>query len=498
MKVNKKRIIAGILSVSMSISCIILNNNEILSQNTFKTISVNAASQTYSNNGVNYTYETSNNKITITKITLDSNISSNTTIVIPSTINGVSVSTIGSNAFQSSAKIGTLKLPMSLEYIQDSAFKACTNMNTVYVPKTIKGVAGSAFGPNTKVTTLYIRNSESSSKKIQNGTDIKNLISNVIVKCNGQLDQFITCTSNGTATKYGMLDLIDSLAYSPFLENIYSSYATEIVNSIIPANTSDIEKMQIIYNYVLSTVRYSKIFSGTNDASNCLNNTHQKALGALMCYSGVCASEADTIYYLGKAAGLDVKTLSVPGHRLNLFSPSDTTLYYYVDITANTFCSGYSLYGSDSELSKTEVTARDGSICQIASNYYGKTILVQIKNNENTNFNISLTDANNSSKNFCDYLATSPTSDYTPMYLSNLPLNNNREFYLYDNKYYNLKISQNSTTVFSLNYALNKGDNYSTTFTDVNNNQHTCNIKIVRDNNDNKTINKARFVINID
>lgn len=496
MKVTQKRIIASILSVSMLMGCMMINNNELLSQNTFNTISISAASQTYSSNGVNYTYETNNNKITITKVTLDSTVSSNATIVIPQTINGNSVISIGNSAFQNCSKIGTLKLPMSMESIGDSSFQACTNMNTIYIPKTIKSVAGSAFGPTTKVTTLYIRNSENSSKKIQNGTDIKNLISNVMIKGNGQLDQFITCTSNGTITRYGMFELIDSLAYSPFLENIYSSYATEIVNSIIPSNTSDIEKMQIIYNYVLSTVRYSKIFSGTND--NCLNNTHQKALGGLMCYSGVCASEADTIYYLGKAAGLDVKTLGVPGHRLNLFSPSGTSLYYYIDITANTFCSGYSLYGSDSELSNTKVTATDGSICQIASNHYGSTILVQIKNNKNTNFNISLTDANNSSKNFCKYLAVSPTSNNTPMYLSNLPLNNNREFYLYDNKYYNLKITQNSTTVFSLNYALNNGDTYSTTFTDTNNIKHTCNISIIRSDNDNTTSNKARFVINID
>lgn len=506
---NKKKMMAGVLATLVMTNTVPSNLNLSIGDLKFQgvlTANAYALSSSVTQNNVTYFYEDYNGDVTITYVNVLPGASEQVTI--PSRIGSGVVTTIASRAFahSSCANIKELILPNDLKTIGDKALQGCTNMTTVSVPQTIARVAGSTFGPYTKVEHLRLFTSSGAIVEISTGQQIKDLIKDVYVTAKiGNLDQFITCDKNGNLKRYGMFELLDSLTYSPFFEKIYKSYSYEIVKSIIPsAYTSDIQKMQIIYNYVLTNVRYSKIHSGTSEADlEMLNNTHQKAFGALFCNSGVCASEANTLYYLGKAAGLDIKTISPPGHRMNIFSPSGSNKYYYVDVTSNVFCKGYSAYDASNFLGKSTQTANeDGKVYNIAESFYGKTILVRIRDNNNyvgniSKFKVKLSDQDYLSRIFCNY-NTSQSNDYNAVLLSNIQHNQDMKLYMYDNKYYQLNIKDGNKDVLTLNYALNHGDNYTTYFYDATNKRHTVNIRIIYDKNDTLTkctVNNAYFDI---
>lgn len=465
----------------------------------FPAFNVRAASsqyvQTLTNASVTYTYTVSNSKVSISKVTVTSS-TSNLSLTMPDTISGYNITSIGANAFSTgSNKISTLKLPMPLQYVESQAFHALSSsMTTIYVPQNLAGIDGSAFGPNTKVSNLYIRTSSTANKLINSANVIKSSLKDMYITSNGNLDQFVTCDKNGNIRRFGFLELIDSLSYSPAMYNIYESYAAQIIDNIVSRDASDLQKMQMIYNYVITNSRYSNVYSGNR--VQMIDNLPTKALGTLIFGIGTCGSRADTIMYLGKAAGLDVKTISVPGHRLNVFRPSGSKVYYYVDTCANTFVLGSNIYSSDSVLKTDSYTADDETVCQIASTYYGSTIQVLINNNTSTPFEVCLVDKDNSSKKYIDYTATN-SNDNSITTPDALPMNKNVSLYAYSNSYYNLIIKQNGTTVLTLGTALNRGNSYTSSFVDKNGNKHTYTISIKNDAKNDRTDNHAYFQIDI-
>lgn len=91
----------------------------------------------------NYQYKIDNGTITIEKY-----LGSDTNIVIPSTINGMPVKSIGSYAFafsNNAKSITSVTIPYGVTQISDYAFNACTALSKVSIPSTVKTIGKRAF-----------------------------------------------------------------------------------------------------------------------------------------------------------------------------------------------------------------------------------------------------------------------------------------------------------------------------------------------------------------
>lgn len=108
------------------------------------TVTVAAATNTF------YFDETTG---TITKY-----IESDTVVVIPSKINGVTVETIGHAAFERSA-VTSVTIPDSVTAILDSAFANCFQLTNISIPNSVTSIGLSAFDGCTKLESITLPSS---------------------------------------------------------------------------------------------------------------------------------------------------------------------------------------------------------------------------------------------------------------------------------------------------------------------------------------------------
>ena len=95
-----------------------------------------------------FTYTTKNNQLTITGYTGKS-----TTIIIPSVINGYTVSSIGDNAFKGT-KITSVSIPSTITSIGWFAFADCLSLTAAVIPDSVSTIGYEAFS-GAKHLTIY-------------------------------------------------------------------------------------------------------------------------------------------------------------------------------------------------------------------------------------------------------------------------------------------------------------------------------------------------------
>ena len=77
-------------------------------------------------------------------------------IVVPNSLGGYPVRTIGPNAFDNQVAITVITLPTGLLSICDHAFEGCTNLTTISMPITITNIEDSAFSQCKKLSRIVI------------------------------------------------------------------------------------------------------------------------------------------------------------------------------------------------------------------------------------------------------------------------------------------------------------------------------------------------------
>jgi hypothetical protein len=98
-----------------------------------------------------FEYSTSGGKATITKYT-----GSGGSVTIPSTIDGLPVTSIGDSAFFNCDKLTSVELPSSLISIGYGAF-ASTNLASIVIPSSVTSIGDSAFTYCTKLASVHVK-----------------------------------------------------------------------------------------------------------------------------------------------------------------------------------------------------------------------------------------------------------------------------------------------------------------------------------------------------
>ena len=81
-----------------------------------------------------------------------------TVVVIPSKINGITVETIGHTAFRYSS-VTSVTIPDSVTFISDSAFAYCSSLTNISIPNSVTAIGSFAFEGCTKLESITLPSS---------------------------------------------------------------------------------------------------------------------------------------------------------------------------------------------------------------------------------------------------------------------------------------------------------------------------------------------------
>ena len=85
-----------------------------------------------------------------------------TDVIIPSSFEGIPVTSIGGNAFYNCSTITSVVIPESVTYIGYSSFSNCTNLTSINIPDGVTIIDMSTFNNCVKLTSIKIPNSVTS------------------------------------------------------------------------------------------------------------------------------------------------------------------------------------------------------------------------------------------------------------------------------------------------------------------------------------------------
>lgn len=149
-------------------------------------------------------------------------VGTDTVVVIPSKINGITVETIGHTAFRYSS-VTSVTIPDSVTFISDSAFAYCSNLTNISIPNSVTSIGFSAFGGCTKLESITLPSSlRSISEALFSGCSQLTTIHIPVSVTSIENDAFDGCPSSMTVTYPGsktQWDAISKGSNNDVLEN---------------------------------------------------------------------------------------------------------------------------------------------------------------------------------------------------------------------------------------------------------------------------------------
>lgn len=175
-----------------------------------------------------YTYTVTNGKATITDV--DDSISGD--VVIPSTLGGYSVTTIGNYALAYCHSLTSITIPDSVTTIGELAFSDCTELENIIIPDSVTTIGGGAFSGCTAITNIEIPEGISSISEGTFGCCIN--LNSITIPNN-----VITIGDNAFGNCTNLNDIIIPDSVTNISEFAFSG-CTELKNIIIPDSVTNI------------------------------------------------------------------------------------------------------------------------------------------------------------------------------------------------------------------------------------------------------------------
>ena len=108
-----------------------------------------------------FLWENNYNEVTITGY-----VGPNTKLVIPTKINGKSVTKIESYAFRDFEALESVVIPEGVKEICNSAFRYCPGLKSITIPKSVEKIGSNVFAGDNNIETVYFRGDEEEWVKI--------------------------------------------------------------------------------------------------------------------------------------------------------------------------------------------------------------------------------------------------------------------------------------------------------------------------------------------
>ena len=154
-----------------------------------------------------FTYSISNGKVKI----IGCNIPSNGKVIIPSTLGGYAVTSIGDGVFADAMMLRSVTIPEGVLSIGDRAFEDCTSLSQIIVPDSVTSIGKDAFYGCTRLASLTI------------GSGVKNIGTNA----------FGSCSSLSSMNYEGDIASWCGISFESYSANPMSSAANFYINNII-------------------------------------------------------------------------------------------------------------------------------------------------------------------------------------------------------------------------------------------------------------------------
>lgn len=252
------------------------------------------------------------------KISIDLYVGTGNVVNIPSTIDGLPVTTIGDSAFQSCTSLTTVTIPNGVTSIGISTFNVCPSLTSVTIPNSVTSIGGSAFSGCSKLTNVTIPNN--------------------LTTLGGQA--FYSCTSLTSVTLPASLTSIGSnpYGYCTSLSAIVVSSSNAVFCSVDGILFDKSQTMIIQYpagksDNITYAIPNSVTYIGSNAFAGCASLTNV-AIPPKVITIGQGAFESC----------LNLTSLTIPASVTNIRMP--LTFSYCPSLTAITVDSSNSVYSS--------------------------------------------------------------------------------------------------------------------------------------------------------
>ena len=114
-------------------------------------------SEAFANPATDFTYTINSGKVTITKY-----LGNDTSVEIPSNINGYPVTSLGNSAFSRCSDLTIITIPDSVTSIGEYTFEYCTGLTSITIPNSVTSMGGDAFSNCSNLISITIPSSVTS------------------------------------------------------------------------------------------------------------------------------------------------------------------------------------------------------------------------------------------------------------------------------------------------------------------------------------------------
>ena len=360
----------------------------------------------------------------------------------------------------SQTRVSSITLPKQVEKINYKALweTEVPNLSTLKINlNTVKNCNADAFG-SSNIQNVYAYDT-TSSQYVTTGTTAGfekyyGLVGADYIACEGDIFKVKSASMNGK------LRFLNAISPSRYAKKLGYEYAKKIAATygFDKTNISKQVKLEMIYDYMMSHLRYSRLSDSEN---NIMSTMCGGSLSTLALNSGVCGGFAHSFEQLCRASGFtvtdnpttsEVVCVGSPGHAQNAVRLSASEGYYIVDCTKRadiTFMrkKGYenvqftTMYSYGVSSISSEVINVPFSASMLSNNDFASgNSFMKVINNAGNGLKVEVLDKNNTNNRFINFNAYTKPAVGATCKLSQIAIQNPLPQFISSYSYFKIRI----------------------------------------------------------